>query len=450
MNANNHISVAARKRSLNHDLRFYIQRNRHGIMEQNVENGLKYQLDDRVPFGENMMYGFQQIVLFVASAVVMPVVVGYALGLAPAAVAAMLQRTFVLCGVMTLLQVRWGHRFPIQDGPAGLWSGLFLLMVSSAPALGISLESLRTDLEMGMLLAGILVMALAASGLICRMAKLFTPIINGLLILLMVLQISASIMKGMLGVSEESPGIDGTAFLVAVFTMVVILFINLFTKGFIRSIATFIGMVAGWILAVVLGITEKVNFLQNGIVTMPTLLAWGKPTYDGGVVLTCMISAFVLISMVFASINGMGAMVGETITEKKMQRSIFFHGMATFMTGGFSSIAFMPYVSSIGVVEMTGVALFATIPACVGNGALIIIFALCIGQALREFRKVEFESRENLIVGLSMIIGCGIMFLPAGTFSKLPATAACLLSNGLIVGMAAAFLLEHVVMRKKS
>ena len=71
-------------------------------------------------------------------------------------------------------------------------------MVSSAPALGISLESLRTDLEMGMLLAGILVMALAASGLICRMAKLFTPIINGLLILLMVLQISASIMKGML------------------------------------------------------------------------------------------------------------------------------------------------------------------------------------------------------------------------------------------------------------
>ena len=315
-------------------------------------------------------------------------------------------------------------------------------------------------------------MALAASGLICRMAKLFTPIINGLLILLMVLQISASIMKGMLGVSEESPGIDGTAFLVAVFTMVVILFINLFTKGFIRSIATFIGMVAGWILAVVLGITEKVNFLQNGIVTMPTLLAWGKPTYDGGVVLTCMISAFVLISMVFASINGMGAMVGETITEKKMQRSIFFHGMATFMTGGFSSIAFMPYVSSIGVVEMTGVAsrrpmylaaggmivmgliapfgaLFATIPACVGNGALIIIFALCIGQALREFRKVEFESRENLIVGLSMIIGCGIMFLPAGTFSKLPATAACLLSNGLIVGMAAAFLLEHVVMRKK-
>ncbi|MEY8367902.1 purine/pyrimidine permease [Anaerovoracaceae bacterium 42-11] len=441
-------------------------------MNAKDKNGLKYRLDDAVPFGENLMYGFQQIVLFVASAVVMPVVVGYALGLSQAEVAAMLQRTFVLCGVMTLLQLRWGHRFPIQDGPAGLWSGLFLLMVSSALALGISLGVLRTNLEMGMLLAGVMVMALSASGLICLMAKLFTPIINGLLILLMVLQISSSIVKGMLGVSDSSRQIDGTSFLVAVFTMIVILLINLFTKGFIRSIATFIGMVAGWILAAVLGVTDKVDFFQNGLITLPKLFAWGKPTFDGGVVLTCLISAFVLISMVFASINGMGAMAGEEITEQKMQRSIFFHGMAAFMTGGFSSIAFMPYVSSIGVVEMTGVAsrrpmylaaggmilmgliapfgaLFATIPACVGNGALIIIFALCIGQALREFNKVQFESRENLIVGLSIIIGCGIMFLPAGTFSAMPAAAACLLSNGLIVGMAAAFLLEHVVMRKK-
>ena len=32
MNATDSNGVAARKRSLNHDLRFYIQRNRHGIM----------------------------------------------------------------------------------------------------------------------------------------------------------------------------------------------------------------------------------------------------------------------------------------------------------------------------------------------------------------------------------------------------------------------------------
>ena len=102
----------------------------------------------------------------------------------------------------------------------------------------------------------------------------------------------------------------------------------------------------------------------------------------------------------------------------------------------------------MGMVAPFGT-LFATIPACVGNGALIIIFALCIGQALREFNKVEFTSRENLVVGLSVIIGTGIMFLPADTFASLPPSASCILSNGLIVGMIAAFLLEHVVMPAK-
>lgn len=436
------------------------------------EQKLKYGLEDKVPVGENLIYGFQQIVLFVASAVVMPVVVGYALGLSQDEVAATLQRTFVLCGVMTILQVRWGHRFPIQDGPAGLWSALFLLMVTAAPSLNMSLAELRTNLEMGMLLSGLMVMILSAAGLVRYLAKLFTPLINGLLILLMVLQISSSIMKGMLGVGESQPHIDGKALLTAVFTMVVILVINQFTRGFLQSIATFVGMVAGWIFAALLGMTEKADLWGNGLITLPKLFAWGTPTFDAGVVVTCLISAFVLISMVFASISGMAAMAESDAGEQRMRRSIFFHGMSASMTGLFSSIAFMPFVSSIGVVEMTGVAargpmylaaagmivmglvgpfgaLFATIPAGVGNGALIIIFALCIGQALREFGKVSFGSRENLIVGLSMIIGTGTMLLPEGTFTNLPTVAACLLSNGLIMGMAAAFLLEHLVLPKK-
>ena len=124
----------------------------------------KYDLEDNIPFRENLIYSFQQVVLFVASAVVMPVVVGYTLGLTQTEVAETLQRTFVLCGVMTLLQVRYGHRFPIQDGPAGLWSGLFLTMAATLPALGKTLPELRTDLEMGMMIGGGVVVLFAATG----------------------------------------------------------------------------------------------------------------------------------------------------------------------------------------------------------------------------------------------------------------------------------------------
>ena len=85
-----------------------------------------FQYDKDITTGQSVIYAFQNLIIFMASAVVMPIVVGYAVGLSQAEVAQMLQRTFFLCGIMTLLQVKWGHGFPIQEGPAGLWSGIFL------------------------------------------------------------------------------------------------------------------------------------------------------------------------------------------------------------------------------------------------------------------------------------------------------------------------------------
>ena len=76
------------------------------------------------------------------------------------------QRTFVLCGVMTVLQVRFGHRFPIQDRSGRTLVGPVPAHGFRGSVLGHVAALLRTSLEMGMLLGGALVMALAVSGLI--------------------------------------------------------------------------------------------------------------------------------------------------------------------------------------------------------------------------------------------------------------------------------------------
>ena len=59
-----------------------------------MNNEIKYQLGDTVPQRENFLLALQHVIFFVASAVVMPVVVGYALGLSQTEVADTLQRTF--------------------------------------------------------------------------------------------------------------------------------------------------------------------------------------------------------------------------------------------------------------------------------------------------------------------------------------------------------------------
>lgn len=438
-----------------------------------AENQLRYGLSDEIPQKENIVLAFQHVIFFVASAVVMPVVVGYALGLSQGDVASVLQRTFVLCGVISILQTALGHRYPIIDGPAGLWSGLLILMAGSMSAFGKSATVLRTDLEMGMIIGGCFIILLVILGLMNHLLNLFTPLINGVLILLMVLQISPSIVKGMTGITAENTVIDGKSTVVFFFTMFLILFLNMFTKGFIKSIATFIGVLAGWVMAALLGITSSGNLMGNGIISLPEFLAWGKPTFDPGVCITCVIAAFVLLSMTFASINGMSEVIGdaEEFDGKRFNRTIGIHGLATVLCGLFPTVAFMPYVSSTGIVRMTGVAarkpfylasvlmifmgllapvgtFFSTIPNAVGYAALIMIYALIMGQGFSELKKVEFTNRENFIVGISMLIGMGVMFLPTSAFEGLPQVAGYILSNGLIDGMAVAFLLEHVILRQ--
>lgn len=233
----------------------------------------------------------------------------------------------------------------------------------------------------------------------------------------------------------------------------------------------FIGVIAGWILAAALGETVSGNS-TGSMLLVPGLFVWGAPTFDAGVVITCVIGALVLLSMSFASIQSMSEVVKRDVSDNALKSSIALHGAAAVFAGMGASVAFMPYASSTGVVQMTGIAsrkplywgaagmiilgvigpigvFFSTIPSCVGSPAILVIFAMIIGQAFNEISRISLSNREYLVIGLSLLGGIGVMFLPAGVFNSLPFALSCLCSNGLIIGTVAALLLEHVILRTR-
>ena len=265
-----------------------------------------YKLEDKLPIQKNIIYAVQHVIYIAISAVAIPIVVAPLLGLNQSEVADVLQRTFFVSGVLSILQVKFGHGFPIIEAPAGLWTGILTLMAGLAPALGKDLPSLRTDLEGGVLIAGVVVMMIAAAGLIPYLTKLFTPSVNSVLIFLMVLQFSPSIVKGMLGVMTKDQAVDFKAMAVFFFIVIVILTINLFAKGFLQSISILIGIISGWILASIIGIAGMMDFSESSFFSLPQVFAWGKPTLNPGITATCILAALLLLSMTYTSINSMG------------------------------------------------------------------------------------------------------------------------------------------------
>lgn len=435
--------------------------------EKSTMSAMRYGLNDSLPTGELISYGLQYLIYFLANAAILPVVVGGYLGLDQLALAALLQRTFIFCGIVSILQVLWGHRFPIFEGPAGMWYGVFITLATSAPSLGKPLALLRTDIEMGLMIAGLCCIFLGTTGLVGKVAKIFSPMVNGVFLLLLSLQLSPSMIQGLMGLSSINNVIDLKALVASVVTTGLIMWISLKAKGFLQSVAILIGAVAGWILAVILNIAPPINHYSGQLPLIPGFFAWGTPTFDLGVTLTCIIAAIVLFSNLVASIVGLSNLTGEPLTAKLFNRGAIFTGVSDIVAGSGAVFGFIPYGSAIGFTAMTRVAsrkpfilgncflmilgvipvvgtFLASIPPTVGYSVMFVVFCLILGMGLQEFTKINISSREMFIVGTSLLTGVGVMFLSAEAFNGFPPAYRYLLGNGLVDGVVICILLEHV------
>ena len=430
---------------------------------------LLYKLDDRVPGNRFLVYSLQHVVLFISGGVALVVIAGVALGLPAPELSALMRRTFFVAGAFSILQAVFGHRYPIIEGPAALWVSMILLI---APAMKGHTDTLLTDLGTGIMIGGAAVVTVTLTGLMPHVFKLFTPSVNGVLLMLMVIQTSPSIARGMTGLSPGKESLDGASIIVFFFTVAVLLVLNSVTRGFLKSISVLIGTFIGWLFAIPMGLAVRPE--SSSFLSPPGVFAFGPPTFSPGIVIVSVFASFVLLSMVYAGIIGMSEVVDKKVDARGMKNGVLLHGIGAAVAGVFSIVPNLPYITPIGMVSMTGVAarrpfmvgglilaamglvspvgaLFSSIPIPVGYATMTVLFALIFKQGLHEVQKDagRFPDKIGYVVGIAMIIGVGTMFLPFEAFSQLPGILPYLLSNGLIDGTVIAVVLDKALLRRQ-
>jgi xanthine/uracil permease len=418
------------------------------------------------------MYGVQHMILFIANAAIMPVIIAKGLGLEHAEISDMLLRTFFLCGVLSIIQMRLGHRYPIIDGPSGLWLTVWISLAAITSSTGGDLAHLRASLELGMLISGAIIIVLGLSGKMKYISRLFSPLVNGIFLVLMPIQLSMSFVAGMFGTIYGGQVIAPKDFAAFWITVAAMILINIKGTAFLKSIAILIGVAVGWIFATGVGISDFSDMgSQQSFIILPQPFAWGAPEFDAGILLTCIIGSFLLFANVIASFLGTADVIGEEFTEKQLNRGTMCFGAASILTGVFATIGFVPFATSMGIIRMTGVAtrkpfylgsaamivlgvigpvglFFAAIPPSVGYGALLVLFAVIIKQGLDNFKKANITETMGFAVGISMLAGTGIMMQPLEVFEKLPDVIVPFVSNGLLVGVILAIILEQALRGK--
>lgn len=297
----------------------------------------------------------QWFVFLLANAVAIPIVIGPLFDMSSIEVMQLMQRTFFIMGVACFLQGWIGHKMPIVDGPAGIWVSTFAVFAGTiSTATGSAENSLRL-LEMAMILTGIFLMLFGLFKISGKIISIFTPLVTGVFLTLLTVQLGGTFLQGMTGVAEYAViQIDAT--IVSFITFILVLVLSLFSHGWKKSYAVLIGIVVGWVVyELFIGTSsERPNGLQT--ISAPEWFAWGTPIWDWSLIPIALLTAVILLSNIVAALSAVTDVREEKarVSYGDMNRSSFTLGVNHGISGIFSGIAVITLASSAGFLKLTG------------------------------------------------------------------------------------------------
>ena len=358
----------------------------------------------------------------------------------------------------------------LRCGPVG--SGFLcppIFAASYLPASLLALEAGGLPLMFGMtVFAG--AVEIAMSRLLRPLRPFLPPEITGFVVAMIGLTIGLLGFRNVLGIGQtEAPWALSHA--VAAATLALMVGLNVWGAGTSKLFCALIGMIAGYLLAIVAGVLpaadlERLNAAP--IIHLPNVdhLGW---SFD-----TDLIVPFV-VAAVAASLRAIGDL---TICQKtndadwvrpdfaSISGGAMANGIGTMLSGLFGSVGLNTSTSNVGLAGATGITsrrvafviggiylalaflpkattVFAIMPAPVVGATLLFVSALVFMNGLIIITARMLDSRRIFVIGLSFMVAMAAdVFQPF--FSQLPASVRVFTSSSIVLGTLTALLLNLV------
>lgn len=422
---------------------------------------IQYALDDRPPARKSVLFGLQWAAIAVPSVIT----VGRAID-SPSA-SGYLQRLLLVTAITLVGQVLVGHRLPVIAGPATV------LLIGVLGSGNSSSSAVHTSIIIG----GVFLTLLAVSGLLKHLRKLFTDNVVAVVLLLIAFTLAPTVLRLVLAAESSAGPLTNLTFaLVLILAMFVA---HRFLTGIWRATVIVWAMLFGTLAHVLIfpqhvphiALTE--NGVLSGFVAGLTL----APQVQIGVLLSFLVCYVALSINDLGSIQSMNRLLEVKDMDQRVSRGITVTGLANVLSGVLGVVGPVNYSLSPGVVLSTGcasrftllpaaviVGLLAFLPAALGLVSsipsvvigcvlLYILTSQVSAGLLVAFERQDggrFQFDDGLVIGLPVLLGTIVAFLPAEVLATFPTILKPTLGNGFVVGVVAALALEHVILRKQA
>ncbi len=402
--------------------------------------------------------GLQHVLAMYAGAILVPLIVGEALGLTSAQLTYLVSIDILMCGVATLFQIMNNRFFGI-----GLPVVLGCTFTAVGPMIAIGDESGISAIYGAIIVSGIFVIVI--SKFFGKLVRFFPPVVTGSVVTIIGITLIPVAINNM-GGGQGAPDFGSSTNITLAFgTLLFIILVYKFSTGFIRAISILLGLIAGTVAAAFMGLVDFAAVREASIVHIVQPFYFGFPTFEWSAILTMCLVAMVSLVESTGVYFALGDICERDIKKQDLEKGYRAEGLAIVLGGIFNAFPYTAFSQNVGLLQMSGVrsrkviliaslmlitlgfipkiaAVTTIIPTAVLGGAMIAMFGMVVAQGIKMLSKVMSGSQENsMIIACSIGMGLGVTVVPE-IFAQLPSGLRILTSNGIVAGSMTAIVLN--------
>lgn len=356
-------------------------------------------------------------------------------------------------GIATLLQVAFGFRLPMYEGPAAAYLAAITVVTAEGH---YSLGAITG----GLIAAGAFVALLGAIGADRLIARAFTPLVANVFVLTVTSALIPATVERAVGATNGLPG-KGPAWAATIVVVAVALAVRRVPRLIPYSLLA--ALVAGTAVYVALAGAPRVAV--GGSFAAPSLLPWGMPNASAAVVIPFLLAGALAAFNTVASGKVVSTAHELPVEPGAQQRSFLMHGAAQAGGALFGNlVGTVSRIDSIGIAQLLGhrgraplllcgvlvavlgfvtpfVHLVAALPLSVSAALLAVLLSLIFVHAAQG---IAHEPRAMVVRVVVPAMIPTVVWVVVG--SSLP-PAVQLVVNPMLWGVLIAMVLERIARR---
>ncbi|MGF1685698.1 purine/pyrimidine permease [Photobacterium japonica] len=422
-------------------------------------NNSAHNIDEKISIPRSLSLGAQHVLAM--DLYIVPIILASLLSLTVADTSSLIQMTFVVAGLATIIQSRCLLKLPVMQGPS-------YIPIGAIAAIG---KSMGMGAVYGALIPVAIFVALLGKPLnvFSKIVRKFVPpIVGGTVIIVVGISLLPIAFNGIY--SGEHPSQNIVIALVSMVSLCSFILLGCMCQKlhWLRLTSVLGAIVLGTITASLYGMTDFSSVANAAWVQLPNLLPFGELTFDPIAIMTMLFISMIVLVETTGTWCAVSAVTSVPLEDERLNRGATGEAVGHFFCSLIGGSPVTGYSTNAGIIAVTGVSsrraiiaggfillllglmpkltsVIASIPHAVISGIFTVICVVIAMNGFRVVQHIDLSERNMLVIGLPIMLSLGAVLMPRELVYALPELVGYLVNSGIAIGALAAVILNFVL-----